>query len=260
MNKLFFVAVLSFAMLLGAQTSWAASDDIQALQKDVAELKKGQDAMQKNLEDIKKLLKDGARAAPKGTSFKAQDFSIAGSAVKGDKTAPVTIVEFSDYQCPYCKRHAENTMPDLIKKYVDTGKAKIVMMENPIGSIHKNAMGASQAALCAGAQGQYWEMHDIMFANYKKLGADELKSYAEEIGLETGDFNTCLDEKKYEDQVKKNMATGRKLGVRGTPGFVVGLTDPKDPDKVKGSKYIKGAQGVDTFSEAIDELLKADKS
>ncbi|MEH6608887.1 MAG: DsbA family protein [Halioglobus sp.] len=259
MNKLFFVAVLSFTMLLGAQTSWAASDDIEALQKDVAELKKGQEAMQKNLEEIKKLVQQGARPSG-GSGFKPQDFSIAGTAVKGDRNATVTIVEFSDYQCPYCKRHAEGTMPELVKKYVDTGKAKIVMMENPIESIHKNAMGASQAALCAGAQGQYWEMHDIMFVNYKKLGVDELKGYAGEIGLETEDFNTCLDEKKYEDQVKANLSTARKLGVRGTPGFVVGLTDPKDPDKVKGSKYIKGAQGVDAFSEAIDELLKADKS
>ncbi|MEH6516920.1 MAG: DsbA family protein [Halioglobus sp.] len=259
MNRPFFVVVLSFAILFGSGSSWAASDDIQALQKEVAELKKGQEVMQKNLEEIQKQLKAGARA-PKGTSFKAQDFSIAGAAVKGDKTAPVTIVEFSDYQCPYCKRHAENTMPDLIEKFVDTGKAKIVMMESPIVSIHKNAMGASQAALCAGDQGQYWEMHDIMFVNYKKLGIDELKGYAGEIGLETDDFNICLDEKKYEEQVKNNMSTGRKLGVRGTPGFVVGLTDPKDPDKVKGSKYIKGAQGVDAFAEAIDELLKADKS
>jgi protein-disulfide isomerase len=259
MMRLLSVTVISLAVLLSAQLSWSASEDIKNLESEVSELKKGQEAMQKDLAEIKKLLKEGARAKG-GSVFKPQDVSIAGNPVKGDRSAPVTIIEFSDYQCPYCKRHAEGTMPELVKKYVDTGKVKIVMMENPIESIHKNAMGASIAGLCAGDQGKYWEMHDIMFTNIKKLGGDELKGYAKEIGLNSGDFDKCLDSEKHKDQVKKNLTTGRKLGVRGTPGFVLGLTDPKNPDTVKASELLRGAKPADAFSEVIDKLLESSKS
>jgi len=259
MMRLLSVAVMSLAVLLSSPVSWSASEDIQALQNEVSELKKGQEAMQKDLAEIKKLLKEGARA-PGGPAFKPQDVSVAGRPVKGDRSAPVTIITFSDYQCPFCKRHAEDTLPELVKKYVDTGKVKIVMEENPIESIHKYAMGASIAALCAGDQGKYWEMHDIMFTNNKNLGADELKGYAREIGLDSGAFDNCLDSEKHKDQVKEDLSTGRKLGVRGTPGFVFGLTDPKNPDTVKASDTVRGAQPADAFSEVIDKLLESSKS
>ncbi len=237
----------------------ALAADTETLKKEIAELKAGQAAMQNDLAEIKKLVQQSGRVA-KTSTFKPQDVSIAGAAMKGNADAPVTIIEFSDYQCPYCKRHAERTMPSLVEKYVETGKVKLVMKETPIESIHPLAMGASQAALCAGDQDKYWEMHDIIFANYKKLSPDELKGYAAEIGLDSSDFDNCLDTAKYEKRVKEHMSTGRKLGVRGTPGFVVGLTDPKDPSKVKATKYIKGSQSLDVFSEAVEELLAQSKS
>ena len=132
------------------------------------------------------------------------------------------------------------------------------MRENPIESIHKSAMGASQAALCAGDQDKYWEMHDVMFANYRALSPEQLKGYAKDLGLNASEFDTCLDSKKYEAQVKNDLSQGRKLGVRGTPGFLLGVTDSKDKNKFMATKYIKGAQSLDAFSEAIDELLNKD--
>jgi protein-disulfide isomerase len=146
-------------------------------------------------------------------------------------------------------------MPELVKNYVDTGKLKYVMRENPLG-FHKNAMGASQAALCAGEQGMYWEMHNKMFDNQKQLAVENLKAYSAELGMDTAAFDTCLDSGKYEKRVNDDLATGRKLGIRGTPGFVLGLTDPEDSNKAHVTEFISGAQSLDTFNRTIEELLE----
>ena len=133
------------------------------------------------------------------------------------------------------------------------------MRENPLSSIHKNATNASLAALCAGDQDKYWEMHDLLFDNQKALGVDNLKSFADTIGLDTAMFNECLDSKKHAGQIRKDMASAAKLGMGGTPGFFVGLTDQADPDKVEMSVYLKGAKPIDSFRASIDDLLESIK-
>ena len=239
--------------------SASTKQDIKALQEAVADLKEAQVAMQKDLAEIKKLVKNGARAAPAKAAFREQDVSIGDSPVIGEANATVTLIEFSDYQCPFCSRHYRDVMPQILKDYVDTGKVKYVMFENPITSLHRNAYNASLAALCAKDQGMYWEMHDIMFANQKKLGVDSLKSFAVSIGLNSPEFDACLDSKKYEKQVDSDLATAAKLSVRGTPVFVLGLTDSKDSSKAKVSVYIKGAQKFDRFKADIEQLLDSAK-
>jgi len=225
------------------------------LQQQVEALHKGQEGIQKDLEEIKKLLREGARAAPSEPAFKEQVVSVGPSPYKGASDATVTLIEFSDYQCPFCSRHARDVMPTLVEEYVETGKLKYVMRENPIASIHRNAVNASMAALCAKDQNQYWDMHDVMFENQKQLGLENLKQYAADIGLETTQFNECLESQKYKEQVDSDLASAAKLGVSGTPGFVLGLTDPEDDDKVLLTKYIRGAQSLPVIKQAIDDLL-----
>lgn len=237
----------------------STKQDIKALQEAIVELKEAQVAMQKDLAEIKKQVKNGARAAPAKAAFREQEISIGDSPVIGEANATVTLIEFSDYQCPFCARHFRDVMPQIVKDYVDTGKVKYVMFENPITSLHRNAYDASLAALCAKDQGKYWEMHDVMFANQKKLSVDSLKSFAASIGLNSPEFDTCLDSKKYEKQIDSDLSTAAKLSVRGTPGFVLGLTDSKDPNKVKASVYIKGAQRFDRFKADIEQLLDSAK-
>jgi len=130
------------------------------------------------------------------------------------------------------------------------------MRENPILSIHSKAMGASQAALCANDQGKYWEMHNLMFDNQKQLEVANLKAHAVTLGLDTAAFDACLDDKKYEKQINDDLAAGRGFGVRGTPAFVLGITDPDDPNKVHVSQFINGAQSLDNFKRTIDQLLE----
>lgn len=252
-SKILFASVLAMAFV--AQPVWAAST-----KDELADIKATQASMQKDLEEIKKLLKEGARApaaAPSQPGFKPSDVTLGdASPVIGDAGATVTLIEFSDYQCPFCSRHYREVMPTLVADYVDSGQLKYIMRENPIQSIHKSAMGASQAALCANDQGKYWEMHNLMFDNQRQLDVDTLKAHAVTIGLDSASFDSCLDDKKYEKQVNDDLADGRGFGVRGTPAFVLGITDPDDPNKVHMSQFINGAQSLDNFKRTIDQLLE----
>jgi len=248
------IAFIATTFLLLSFSVWSAStkEEIQALSAQV-------EMMQKDLAEIKKLLKEGARAPakPAAAPFKEQTISIGTSPVKGKPDATVTLVEYSDYQCPFCARHYRQVMPTLEKEYIETGKLKFVMRENPIPSLHRNAVNASKAAVCAGGQGKYWEMHNLMFDNQKELGIDNLKAFADTIGLDTDMFKICIESEEVKKRVNADIASGVKLGAAGTPGFFLGLTDPNDPDKAKMSVFIKGARSLDTFKASIDDLLES---
>jgi protein-disulfide isomerase len=248
--------VFALSCLAFSLSGFAAST-----KQEVIELKDQVAEMRKELAEIKKLLETGARAAqpsqPAQAAFQEQIVSIGDSPVRGDEKAPVTIIEYSDYQCPFCARHYRDVMPLLLKDYVDTGKLKFIMREFPLTSIHANAMAASNAALCAGDQGKYWEMHNLMFDNQRQLAVEQLKSYAQSLNLNMETFGGCLDDKSKEQQVQSDLASGTKLGMRGTPGFFIGLTDSADPDKVNVSVFIRGAQGIDQFRASINDLLKS---
>lgn len=248
------ITLVAAALLMSATATQAAST-----KQEVLDLKAQIAEMQKDISEIKKLLEQGARApaaAAQPAGFNPQTVSIGDSPIKGDAEAPVTIIEYSDYQCPFCARNYRDVLPLLEQEYIDTGKVRFVMRENPLTSIHRNAMDASIAALCAGDQGKYWEMHDLMFDNPKNLSIDDLKSNAATIGLDTSKFNACLDNKEHQKSVQEDMASVTKLGGRGTPAFYIGRTDPKDPDKTELTVYIKGAQGIEQFRASIDQLLE----
>jgi protein-disulfide isomerase len=248
------IFLVAAGLLLFSAPSWPAST-----KKELIELKAQVAEMQKDLAEIKKLLQEGARAPAAGArqaaAFNPQTISIGSSPFKGKADAPVTLVEYSDYQCPFCARHYRDVLPLLQQEYIDTGKVRFVMRENPIAAIHGNATNASMAALCAGDQGKYWDMHNMLFDNQKQLGVDNLKAFAGTLGLDTGDFNECLDSKKHEKTVQADLASGAKLGMAGTPAFFIGRTDPSDPDKVNLAVFIKGAQAIDQFRASINDLL-----
>jgi protein-disulfide isomerase len=130
---------------------------------------------------------------------------------------------------------------------------KYVFRDFPL-SFHQNALIAAVAASCAGDQGKFWEMHDLIFANQKAMGKDDLLGHAEKLGLDMGKFKECFESDKYANEAKQDMADGQKAGVRGTPSFFIGLTDPKSKE-ITAVKFIKGAQPYSAFKQALDELL-----
>jgi protein-disulfide isomerase len=180
------------------------------------------------------------RQAPEDN--KVYDVQVnAKDAIKGNPKAPVTIVEFSDFQCPFCSR-VNPTISKIMKTYGD--KVRVVFKHNPL-SFHKDAPLASEASLAAGAQGKFWEMHDLLFKNQRKLKRADLDAYAAQLGLDMGKFKADLDQHNFKAQVDADLAQAREIGVRGTPNFFV------------NGKKLTGAQPFERFKVKIDEALKA---
>jgi protein-disulfide isomerase len=168
------------------------------------------------------------------------DLALTGAPIRGAENAPVTIVKFEDFQCPFCKT-AQPTFKDLLKKY--DGKVRVVHKDLPLEAIHPLARQAAEAARCAGEQGKFWEYHDKLYAVSPKLSSDELKSSAREIGLDTAAFDQCFASGKYRGVVQKDLNDGAQLGLTGTPAFFI------------NGREITGAQPLEAFAAVIDEEL-----
>lgn len=170
-----------------------------------------------------------------------------GAPILGNKDAKVTIVEFSDFQCPFCKSFFQNTFPEILKKYIDTGKIRLVFQNLPL-PFHINAEKAAEAGECANRQGKFWDYHDLLFINSQSDGTGldtaSLKKYANQLGLDTQKFNQCLDNGEAAAIVKADQTNGQNNGVSGTPTFFI-----------NGTKIL-GAQPMATFTQVIDGLLK----
>jgi protein-disulfide isomerase len=257
------VSALILLLVVG-QTAYAqSSDDARMLGREIEALKAGQAALQKELQDIRNLLQQAAQpaaAAARVATAEAIDtvLSIEGAPFKGDAAARVTVVEFTDYQCPFCSRHFRQTWPQLEQDFVKTGKAKFVLRDLPIEAIHPQAFKAAEAASCAGEQGRFWEMHDRLFANQSTLGRKDLSAHAQALGLDNSAFDSCLDSGKGAAKIRKDVADSERLGARGTPIFFLGVTDPGS-SQLKAVRLIRGAHAYATFKEAIESLLAAAK-
>ncbi|HLD72564.1 MAG TPA: thioredoxin domain-containing protein [Candidatus Nanoarchaeia archaeon] len=182
-----------------------------------------------------------------GGAVELKEVSIDDDAVKGNPEAKVTIVEFSDFECPFCGKYFQETAPQIMKDYVDTGKVRYVFRDSPL-DFHQKAQKAAEAAECAGEQGKYWEMHDYLFQNQDYLAVENLKGYAKDLKLDTAKFNDCLDKGKMAEEVKKDLADAQKYGVSGTPAFFI------------NGKLISGAQPYGTFKVEIEAALAAAKN
>jgi protein-disulfide isomerase len=159
---------------------------------------------------------------------------------QGKADAPVTVIEYSDFQCPFCQR-VMPTLKQLRAKYGD--KMRLVWKDFPLTMIHPQAFVAAQAGNCAREQGKFWEYHDKLFANQSALQPEFLKKYAADAGLDTAKFNQCLDTSKYESRVQEALGAGGRLGVTSTPTLFV------------NGRMISGAQPIEVFETAIDDEL-----
>jgi protein-disulfide isomerase len=253
---------LALLMVFSAGPGFAQSgDESNALRKDMEALKEGQKALQKDLQDIKELLRARPAAAPPAAAAQPLEnvvLSIEGAPSLGDKDAKVTLLEFSDYQCPFCARHVKQTMPEILKEYVNTGKVRYVLRDFPIESLHPKAFKAHEAAHCAGEQGKYWEMHERIFENQRTLDTKDFVGHAQALGLDVAKFEQCVGGGKYAEKIRQNMAAGQQAGVSGTPTFFVGIADAKD-SKITARRLIRGAQPYQGFKQAIDSVLAEQK-
>ena len=190
------------------------------------------------------LIADLRKAAPEvRVLFDAPRHEIEVSAADpsiGAPSAPVTLIEFSDFQCPFCQRVAP-TLKQVQKTYGD--KVRVVWKDFPLTQIHPQAFKAGEAAHCAGDQGKFWEYHDRLFANQEALQPDDLKRHAADLGLDQTAFAACLDTSKYGERVRNGVAEGSRLGVNSTPTIYI------------NGRVLSGAQPYEAFAAIIDEEL-----
>jgi protein-disulfide isomerase len=163
----------------------------------------------------------------------------------GPEDAPVTIVEFSDYQCPYCKR-AEPVVQQLLERY--PAEVRFVFRDYPLDRIHPLARGAAEAAACANQQGRFWEFHRKLFDPGAKLDPESLRQYASDLGLDLQAFQTCMEEHRFQAEIEADLAAGREAGVTGTPAFFV------------NGIPLKGARPLDDFVAVIEKELHRGES
>ncbi len=193
---------------------------------------------------------------PPAPTAQMSDLIQNGAGTLGNENAPITIVEFSDYQCPFCRAWFKDTKGQLQTNYIDTGKVKLVYKDFPL-SFHPMAQPYAEAARCAGDQSKYWEMHDKIFNEQSTKGqgtvqdftATDIKKWATDLGLDATAFNNCLDTAKYASAVQANFTEGQQIGVSGTPAFFIGKSDGT-------GQLVVGAQPYTVFQQAIDSLLE----
>jgi len=178
--------------------------------------------------------------------------NLEGFAMLGSKEAPLTIVEFTDYQCPFCQRFHTTSFCDLKKNYIDTGKVRFYSRDLPL-DFHPNAMRAAQAARCANEQGQFWKLRDAMGANPNKLDMDSLLADAADLKMDVNAFRACVESEKYKNAVQTDVMEAMKIGASGTPTFVIGKSTP---DGVDGELMV-GAQPYPLFEQKLKELGSA---
>lgn len=226
--------------------------DIQVLQQQLAEQKQLLEGIKSDLAGLKKGIQEAGRG-PAPSEDERYTVSIDDDYIKGQADAKLTMVEFSDFQCPFCERFYRETLPLIEKEYISTGKVRMVYRDFPMEEIHKDAQKAAEATQCAGEQGQYWEMHDAIFQNQKAMGVEDLKKYAKGLSLSADQFAQCLDSGKYAGEVKRDLIDGQALGVQGTPTFFIG---PTGKGKTVQGISIGGARPYAVFKQAFDKLLQ----
>ncbi len=182
------------------------------------------------------------------------DVTFAGNPMMGDPDAPITIIEFSDFQCPFCSRFHEQTLPAIMENYIDTGKVNFVYRDLPLG-FHPNANPASIAAECANEQGKFWEYHDVLFdkqSQWQSLAADDFttnaKQFATDLGLESASFESCLSSSETASKVSQDTKDAASYGATGTPTFFIG-------NEKNGFVKIVGAQPFAAFEAEINSQL-----
>ncbi|MGZ8829683.1 MAG: DsbA family protein [Thermoanaerobaculia bacterium] len=244
-------SVLICAAVFTVSTSFAQTTD-QDIRKEIRELKEGQAAIQKDLQEIKRLLL--TLSAPAPDALPKDPINIRNDPKRGEHTARVAIIEYSDFQCPYCGRYDRETFPQIEAEYIKTGKVQYVWRDLPL-SFHKNAAKAAEAARCAGEQGKFWDMRDRLFHNQAALEATDLAAHAIALKLVSKQFQECLDGGRYGPAIQKAIAEANSVGLTGTPSFLIGIVQPDSTVKVAGK--IIGAKAYAEFKALIDSLLAA---
>jgi protein-disulfide isomerase len=237
------LAAAAFAAPSSARAQETPGDD---LRRELQALREMVRQMQLDLDEIRAGLPRRTLPTPVGAVVDVRPYPY-----RGERLAPLTLVELSDFQCPFCARHARETQPSIEAEYVRTGKLKVVFVDLPLERQHPRALRAAEAAACAGEQRRRWEMHERLFARPDRL--EPWSAHAEALGLDAALLEECLASGRHEAAIRRGMAEAGRLGVTTTPYFLVGRTE-RDGSRVRVAATIDGAKPFAAFREAVEAL------
>lgn len=239
------MAVLPLTLLLAAPLGAQVTPKEEGITREQA------NQILEELRNIRQLLeKQNNAAAPKPAGPTKATLNMTGAEMLGSKSAPLTMVEFTDYQCPFCQRFHTTVFGEIKKNYIDTGKVRFYSRDLPLDSMHPNAIRAAQAARCAGEQGQFWALRDIMGANPSQLDMESLVADAASLKMDTGKFRSCVESEKYKQAIQTDVLEAMKIGADGTPTFVIGKSTA---DGVDGEVLV-GAMPYEVFDRKLKTM------
>jgi protein-disulfide isomerase len=213
------------------------------------------DQILQELRQIRQLLeKQGARpsavpAPQEEQAPKAKLTDLSNVSMLGNKNAPLTIVEYTDYQCPFCQRFHSSAFQEIKRNYIDTGKVRFYSKDLPL-DIHGNAMQAAQAARCAAEQGKFWELRDIMGNNPDKLDIDHISVFADGLKMDSKALRACIGSGKYKEPVQSDVLEAMRVGASGTPAFIVGKSNGAGVD----GELMVGAMPYQMFDDKLKQI------
>jgi protein-disulfide isomerase len=257
-SKIIFTLLLCLVSFLSGACTQTNQEEQARMRREIDELKAGQREILEELRELR------GEPTPKSISpAKLQtpfDLAVDGTSpeVKGNGNARLAIVEFSDFQCTYCLSYVTETFPQIDKNYIKTGKVKYFFRNLPLTDGHPNAFRAAEAARCAAEQGKFWEAHDRFFANQDTLNPNDWPQHAQALHLDTAKFDECLMKGKYDAEINKDMDEAERLGINGTPAFLIGVLTP-DGQHVSVHKVMLGAEPFESFKQALDEASSKGK-
>lgn len=252
------LGTLAAVALAGGYMVWSSNVQMRELKGAIERAHERQDKLERQMAAMARAL--GGRQVPASTvTISGEDLVGDGAASMGAATAKVTLIEFSDYQCPFCGRHSASTLPRLIENYVDTGKIRYIVKDLPLQSLHPAAFDAAAAARCAGEQDRYWAMHDRFFENQRDLALADWRGHAAAVGLNLDAFEACMASGRQHEAVQADLELARRANIRGTPTFVLTVDDSEADGGRRVVDIIQGALPYRAFEKAIEDALATAK-
>lgn len=242
--------MVSTLLVSGAHNAAHARDEpsSKSIAAEIQDLKQGQERLLQMLTSLTLKLTP-PRPEPK---VRGVSFELTGTPIRGSDAARIILLEFSDYQCPFCSRYLRETFPRILAEYVDTGRIAYSVVNRPLPS-HPLAQKAAEAAFCAHDQGRFWQMHELLMSKQDELR--DLPGIAKQLNLNVSLFETCLQTNRHAVHVGRDAALGSQLNVLAVPVFVLGLRHRDAPSNVEGLSFISGAQPFEAFKKELDQAL-----
>jgi protein-disulfide isomerase len=259
MAAVFTIAIHGSALLAQSSNQPAAKPTSATLQAQINALREGQEKLQKDLDELKALIKERPGRAETTAMPKPLDLitvNVTGEPFKGSALARVAILEYSDFDCSFCATYATQIYPLLDHAYVQAGKVKYFYRDMP-GKDHLNALFKARVARCAGDQDKFWEAHDLLFKDQRPFDAPSLAQFAKTLGLDAPSFNACISSDRYLDAINRSAMTAARMRIQGTPAFVIG-TLSEDGNVLSATKVVMGAESFEAFRKILDDLLKTE--